>query len=163
MSNISHLAWVQWKEMKGTRNFAHSPNMSIIGVEEGGLPVFGLIQPYQGLWTKRELLHWAVQHYGLDRVYELHRTIRYLVIIFPSHRNRIPLIYCRNGSFVIYKGGTSKIAQMSRSSIEEMLGILKYSRSQNMRIYGGENDSFSIFGRGSSEQNIQDSIDLLPQ
>ena len=46
---------------------------------------------------------------------------------------------------VIYKGGVSKVAQMSLSSIDEMLGMSKYSHSQNMRIYSGGKDGFLIF------------------
>ena len=39
MPNIAQMDLVQWNEMKGIRNYVYSPNMSIIGVEEEGLPI----------------------------------------------------------------------------------------------------------------------------
>ena len=42
MSNITQMTLVQLDEMKITRNDAHSPNMSTIGVEKDSLIIFGL-------------------------------------------------------------------------------------------------------------------------
>ena len=43
MPNISQMKLVPIDEIKGTRNDAHSPNMSSIGVEEDSQNIFGLI------------------------------------------------------------------------------------------------------------------------
>ena len=40
---MAQMAWVQWNEMKGVCNHAHPPKMSLIGWEEEGIPIFGLI------------------------------------------------------------------------------------------------------------------------
>ena len=45
MPNIAQMDLVQWNEMKGKINDAHSPNMSIIEVEEDSLINFRLKQP----------------------------------------------------------------------------------------------------------------------
>ena len=45
MRNIAQMDFVQWNEMKGKINDAHSPNMSIIGVGEDSLIIFRLKQP----------------------------------------------------------------------------------------------------------------------
>ena len=45
MPNIAQMDLVQRNEMKTMENYAHSPNMSIIGVEEDILIIFGLKQP----------------------------------------------------------------------------------------------------------------------
>ena len=45
MPNIAQMNLVQWNEMKGKINYAHSPNMSIIGVEEDSVLIFRLKQP----------------------------------------------------------------------------------------------------------------------
>ena len=42
MPNIAQIDLVQWNEIKAMENDAHSPNMSIIGVEEDSLIIFGL-------------------------------------------------------------------------------------------------------------------------
>lgn len=63
-------------------------------------------------------------------------------------------MYGQNGSLVIYKGGTSYIAQMSWSLMEESLIIRKHPHSQNMRIYGGRVVWLSYFGKGSFIKEI---------
>lgn len=45
MPNIAQMDLVQWNEMKAMENDAHSPNMSIIEVEEDRLIIFRLKQP----------------------------------------------------------------------------------------------------------------------
>ena len=45
MPNIAQMDLVQWNEMKAMENYAHSPNMSIIGAGEDSLVNFGLKQP----------------------------------------------------------------------------------------------------------------------
>ena len=45
MPNIAQMDLVQWNEMNGKINYAHSPNMSIIKVEEDSLINFRLKQP----------------------------------------------------------------------------------------------------------------------
>ena len=42
MPNIAQMDLVQWNEMMGMENDAHSPNMSIIGAREDSLIIFGL-------------------------------------------------------------------------------------------------------------------------
>ena len=45
MPNIGQMDLVQWDEMNITMNVANPPNMSIRGVEEDGLTIFGLKWP----------------------------------------------------------------------------------------------------------------------
>ncbi len=45
MPNIAQMDLVQWNEMKAMENYAHSPNMSIIGAGEDSLYIFGLKLP----------------------------------------------------------------------------------------------------------------------
>ena len=45
MPNIGQMDMVQWNEIKAMENDPHSPNMSIIGVQEDILIIFRLKQP----------------------------------------------------------------------------------------------------------------------
>ena len=45
MPNIAQMDLVQCNEMKAIENYAHSPNMSIIGAGEDSLIIFRLKQP----------------------------------------------------------------------------------------------------------------------